>query len=177
MLGSTNKETVKLIIRDFLGHSDLLLILKKYQWMNAIIIKFVKSVLRNRYKNAKDRTKNAARPEHVQRANKIRKRINNRKSKVRDLYIVIAYLVTNIINLNIQILAKRLDTFARNEAVFTNNLLRFEGSRPAYGTRSECLAVLVSDMMSDQEEELDAENKPVPIRLAPTYRSIRVSIK
>ncbi|KAI8326590.1 hypothetical protein EDC96DRAFT_550272 [Choanephora cucurbitarum] len=92
MLGSTNKETVKLIIRDFLGHSDLLLILKKYQWMNASIVKFVKSVLRNRYKNAKDRTKNAARPEHVQRAIRIRKRINNRKSKVRIFYIAIVYL-------------------------------------------------------------------------------------
>ncbi|KAI8330681.1 hypothetical protein BD560DRAFT_441391 [Blakeslea trispora] len=34
-------------------------------------------------------------------------------------------------------------------------------------------AVLVSEMMSDQEEELDAENKPVPFRLAPTYRSIK----
>ena len=92
MLGSTNNETVKLIIRDFLGHSDLLLMLKKYQWMNASIIKFVKSVLRNRYKNAKDRSKNATRPEHVQRANKIRKRINNRKSKVIIFYIAIVYL-------------------------------------------------------------------------------------
>ena len=91
MLGSTIKETFKLI-RDILGHSDLLLILKKYQWMNASIVKFVKSVLRNRYKNAKDRTKNAARPEHVQRAIRIRKRINNRKSKVRIFYIAIVYL-------------------------------------------------------------------------------------
>ncbi|KAI8323867.1 hypothetical protein EDC96DRAFT_570261 [Choanephora cucurbitarum] len=106
MLGSTNKETVKLIIRDFLGHSDLLLILKKYQWMNASIVKFVKSVLRNRYKNAKDRTKNAARPEHVQRAIRIRKRINNRKSKPKDLKL-----------------------FQETEAVFTSDLLRFEGSQ------------------------------------------------
>lgn len=49
-------------------------------------------------------------------------------------------------------------------------------TRAAYGTEAECSAVLVSEMMSDQEEELDAENKPVPFRLAPTYRSIRVSI-
>lgn len=88
---------------------------------------------------------------------------------------MIAYLVTNIINLNIQILAKRLDTFARNEAVFTHNLLRFEGSRPAYGTRSECLAVLVADMMSDQEEEVDETNLVSRFRCVPTYRSMTVS--
>ncbi|KAI8327564.1 hypothetical protein BD560DRAFT_429575 [Blakeslea trispora] len=151
MLGSTNKEIVKLIVRDFLGHSDLLLLLKKYQWMNANIVKFVKSVLRNRFKNAKDRIKNAARPEHVQRANKIRKRINNRKSKI---------------------LAKRLETFARHEVVFTNDLLRFDGARPAYGTKAECLSILVSDMMSDQEGEVDETNTTFRFGRVPTYRSI-----
>ena len=50
-------------------------------------------------------------------------------------------------------------------------------TRAAYGTEAECSAVLVSEMMSDQEEELDAENKPVPFRLALTYRSVKVSIK
>ena len=50
-------------------------------------------------------------------------------------------------------------------------------TRAVYGTEAECNAILVSEMMSDQEEEFDAENKPVPIRLAPTYRSIRVSTK
>ena len=51
------------------------------------------------------------------------------------------------------------------------------GNRAAYGTEGECRAVLVSKMMSDQEEELDADNKTVPFRQVPTYRSIRVSIK
>ena len=72
---------------------------------------------------------------------------------------------------------KRLATFIKHKAIFTSDLMTNGETRAAYGTEAECNAILVSEMMSDQEEELDAENKPVPIRLAPTYRSIRVSIK
>ena len=50
-------------------------------------------------------------------------------------------------------------------------------TRAAYGTEAECSAVLVSEMMSDQEEELDDNNENAPFRQVPTYRSIKVSIK
>ena len=65
----------------------------------------------------------------------------------------------------------------KHKAIFTSDLMANDETRAAYGTEEECRAVLVSEMMSDQEEELDDKNKPVPFRLAPTYRSIRVSIK
>ena len=64
-------------------------------------------------------------------------------------------------------LKKRLATFIKHKAIFTSDLMTDGGNR----------AVLVSEMMSDQEEELDADNKTVPFRQVPTYRSIRVSIK
>ena len=74
-------------------------------------------------------------------------------------------------------LKKRLATFIKHKAIFTSDLMTDGGNRAAYGTEGECRAVLVSEMMSDQEEELDADNKTVPFRQVPTYRSIRVSIK
>lgn len=74
-------------------------------------------------------------------------------------------------------LKKRLATFMKHKAIFTSDLMANDETRAAYGTEEECRAVLVSEMMSDQEKELDAENNLVPFRPAPTYRSIKVSIK
>ena len=44
-----------------------------------------------------------------------------------------------------------------------------------YGTIKECKAVLISEMISDQEDEYDADNEEVRARKAPVYRKRRVN--
>ena len=72
-------------------------------------------------------------------------------------------------------LKKRLATFIKHKAIFTSDLMTDGENRAAYGTEGECRAVLVSEMMSDQEEEVDETNLVSRLRCVPTYRSMTVS--
>ncbi|KAI8325135.1 hypothetical protein EDC96DRAFT_570202, partial [Choanephora cucurbitarum] len=150
--GKTNQLHVKAITNLFLEHEDLQNILRRHRWMESSIKKYVQSVLHNRLKYLEQADKDAKRSDFDRARIISRKNACNRKNKV---------------------LKKRLATFIKHKAIFTSDSMTNGETRAAYGTEAECNAILVSEMMSDQEEELDAENKPVPIRLAPTYRSIR----
>ncbi|KAI8327193.1 hypothetical protein BD560DRAFT_451880, partial [Blakeslea trispora] len=152
MKGKTNQLHVKAITHMFLVHKDLQNMLRRHRWMESNIKKYVQSVLHNRLKYLKQADKDAKKGDFEKACNINRKNACNRKNKV---------------------LKKRLATFRKHKAIFTSDSMTNGETRAAYGTEAECSAVLVSEMMSDQEEELDAENKPVPFRLALTYRSIR----
>ncbi|KAI8328590.1 hypothetical protein BD560DRAFT_464305 [Blakeslea trispora] len=147
MKGKTNQLHVKAITNMFLVHEDLQNMLRRHRWMESNIKKYVQSVLHNRLKYLKQADKDA------------------KKGDLKRHASLIARMLATV--------TTRLATFRKHKAIFTSDSMTNGETRAAYGTEAECSAVLVSEMMSDQEEELDAENKPVPFRLAPTYRSVK----